>query len=149
MDFVHCIKMHIIVPVAVLLLVLVDGSPAAADPEISVGEHTDTAGDICNEHQRLHRRLDVVEEHVEKTVDHLYSEVNSLLDTLSGASWALPVASGPSVLDIFEEAKYLLPIGTMSSQEFGKHCPNHSHRAGGTGKFRTTQAAPMSLQICP
>uniref|UniRef100_A0A8C5WKY3 Uncharacterized protein n=1 Tax=Leptobrachium leishanense TaxID=445787 RepID=A0A8C5WKY3_9ANUR len=51
------------------------------------------------------QRTDVLMEdtQVEKTVEHLYSEVNSLLDTLSGASWALPVIPGSSVLDIFED----------------------------------------------
>ncbi|XP_063814804.1 placenta-specific protein 9-like isoform X2 [Pseudophryne corroboree] len=71
-----------------------------ADPARSL--QTDR-GEWCTEHQRLHSRLDVVEERVEKTVEYMYAEVNSLLDSISGASWALlPTPSGP-LLDIFEE----------------------------------------------
>ncbi|XP_075073227.1 placenta-specific protein 9 [Mixophyes fleayi] len=92
--------MRIIVPAAVLLLMVLDGSLTAVNPERSL--HTDR-GDWCTEHRRLHSRLDVVEERVEKTVEYMYAEVNSLLDSISGASWALlPASSGP-LLDIFEE----------------------------------------------
>ncbi|XP_075698933.1 placenta-specific protein 9 isoform X2 [Rhinoderma darwinii] len=60
-------------------------------------------GDWCNEHQTVHKRLDAIEERVKKTVEHLYSEVNSLLDTISRSSWALSVAPSGPLLDIFEE----------------------------------------------
>ncbi|XP_053306508.1 placenta-specific protein 9 [Spea bombifrons] len=86
-----------------LLLMMALGALAAADPEISPTGPRDGDRGWCHEHHSLHRRLDTVEEQVEKTVEHLYAEVNSLLDSLSGASWALPVIPGASALDIFEE----------------------------------------------
>ncbi|MEE6488720.1 hypothetical protein FKM82_015338 [Ascaphus truei] len=74
----------------------------AADPATSLHGHLQRT-DWCTEHRRLHHRLDVVEERVEKTVEYLYTEVNSLLDSLAGASWALPAAAGAPLVDIFEE----------------------------------------------
>ncbi|CAH2321735.1 Hypothetical predicted protein [Pelobates cultripes] len=103
MDFVYSIKMHITLPISILFLVLVDVNITAADPVIAFHENREKDGNLCNEHMRLHQRLDVIEEQVEKTVENLYSEMNSLLESLSSASWALPVIPGPPVLDIFEE----------------------------------------------
>ncbi|KAM3912619.1 placenta-specific protein 9 [Leptodactylus fuscus] len=96
----HNINMGTIVPIAFLLLVVLDGSLSAADPVITLQRER---GEWCNEHQKVHKRLDAIEERVTKTVEHLYSEVNSLLNTISGSSWALSVAPSGPLLDIFEE----------------------------------------------
>ncbi|KAM4704229.1 placenta-specific protein 9 isoform 2-T2 [Rhinophrynus dorsalis] len=102
MGFMQSINMRIFVPAVVLLLVVINSSFTAADPTIIVHRHPES-GNWCNEHRHLHRRLDVIEERAEKTVEYLYSEVNSLLESLSAASWALPSVSGAPLLDIFEE----------------------------------------------
>ncbi|KAM4636697.1 placenta-specific protein 9 [Discoglossus pictus] len=93
--------MQIIIPITFFLLVLGD-SLTDADPVDSFHGQIQS-NDWCNEHRRLHQRLEVVEERVEKTVEFLYSEVNSLLDTIVGASWALPAAPGAPHMDIFED----------------------------------------------
>ncbi|XP_068111564.1 placenta-specific protein 9 isoform X2 [Hyperolius riggenbachi] len=92
--------MHIIIRGTLLLLVMLNGSLTASEPVSSIRRDRQ---DWCAEHHKLHTRLEVVEERVEKTVEYLYSEVNSLLDTLSGSSWALSVNPGGPLLDIFEE----------------------------------------------
>ncbi|XP_077115501.1 placenta-specific protein 9 isoform X2 [Ranitomeya variabilis] len=60
-------------------------------------------GEWCNEHQKVHKRLDAIEERVKTTVEHLHSEVNSLLNAISGSSWALSVSPSGPLMDIFEE----------------------------------------------
>lgn len=93
-------NMGTIIPAAFLLLVVLDASLTAADPASAL--HRERGG-WCNEHQKVHKRLDAIEERVTTTVEHLYSEVNSLLDTIAGSSWALSVAPSGPLLDIFEE----------------------------------------------
>ncbi|XP_069837006.1 placenta-specific protein 9 [Dendropsophus ebraccatus] len=96
----HSGNMGTIIPAAFLLLVVLEGTLTAADPASTL--HRDRE-EWCKEHQKVHKRLDAVEERVQTTVEHLYSEVNSLLDTISGSSWALSVAPSGPLLDIFEE----------------------------------------------
>ncbi|XP_007478526.1 placenta-specific protein 9 isoform X2 [Monodelphis domestica] len=43
----------------------------------------------CDEHKALHNRLDVVEETLDKTVEHLESEVKNLLNLMDGIAWHL------------------------------------------------------------
>ncbi|XP_056385941.1 placenta-specific protein 9 isoform X2 [Hyla sarda] len=92
-------NMGTIIHVAFLLLVVLEGT-WTADP---VSTLLKDRGEWCNEHQKVHKRLDAIEERVQTTVDHLYSEVNSLLNTISGSSWALSVAPSGPLMDIFEE----------------------------------------------
>ncbi|KAG8434990.1 hypothetical protein GDO86_013084 [Hymenochirus boettgeri] len=100
MGFITSSNMRIFLAALLPLVVLMGGRFTAADPAI----HRDTqSGDWCREHRILHKRIELVEEQVEKTVEYLYSEVNSLLDTLSKASWALPSSPGAPLLDMFEE----------------------------------------------
>ncbi|OCT59714.1 placenta-specific protein 9 [Xenopus laevis] len=101
-DFVPYINMHILLTAAFLLLGLMAGSFTVADPA-SILHGPTQRGDWCSEHRLLHRRIDVIEERVEKTVDYLFSEINSLLDSISGASWALPSSPGTPFLDIFDD----------------------------------------------
>ncbi|KAL8186765.1 UNVERIFIED_CONTAM: hypothetical protein K2H54_007855 [Gekko kuhli] len=44
-----------------------------------------------------------IHQEVEKTVDHLESEVKSLLSTVSETAWNVPLAPGTPLLDIFED----------------------------------------------
>ncbi|KAM4032629.1 placenta-specific protein 9 isoform 3-T3 [Anomaloglossus baeobatrachus] len=95
----HSISMGTMIPVAFLLLVAL-GKSLTADPASTL--HRDR-GDWCNEHQKVHKRLDAIEERVKTTVEHLHSEVNSLLNAISGSSWALSVSPSGPLMDIFEE----------------------------------------------
>eukprot|EP00079_Xenopus_tropicalis_P012911 XP_002940487.2 PREDICTED: placenta-specific protein 9 [Xenopus tropicalis] len=94
--------MRILLAAALLLLGLLAGSFTVADP-VSILHGPAQRGDWCSEHRLLHRRIDIIEERVEKTVEYLHSEIASLLDSISGASWALPSAPGTPLLDIFDE----------------------------------------------
>ncbi|NXG47659.1 PLAC9 protein, partial [Psilopogon haemacephalus] len=58
----------------------------------------------CNEHNTIHGRLDVIEEKVIKTVEHLESEVKSLLNMISEAS-NVPISPGTPLIDIYD-SKY-------------------------------------------
>ncbi|KAM7171497.1 placenta-specific protein 9 isoform 2-T2 [Macrochelys suwanniensis] len=75
---------------------------AAADP-VSVSPGSSGRSDWCNEHNTIHRRLDVIEE-VEKTVEYLESEVKTLLKDISETAWSAPIAPGNPIMDIFDDA---------------------------------------------
>ncbi|XP_069467130.1 placenta-specific protein 9 [Ambystoma mexicanum] len=93
--------MHLACALAVLLLVLED---SLSDAEAIAGRQENVArSNWCNEHRTLHRRMDSVEERVEKTVEHLYSEVKTLLDTMVDPAWHPPLGTGNPTMDIFEE----------------------------------------------
>ncbi|XP_070289173.1 placenta-specific protein 9 [Myotis yumanensis] len=60
-----------------------------ADPSIpSRGDPARSTG--CDTHVAVLGRLDVIEETVEKTVEHLEAEVKGLLSQLEGLAWNLP-----------------------------------------------------------
>uniref|UniRef100_A0A8C0TV76 Placenta associated 9 n=3 Tax=Canidae TaxID=9608 RepID=A0A8C0TV76_CANLF len=62
---------------------------AAAEP--FVPSHGDPAWNTgCDRHMAVHDRLDVIEETVEKTVEHLEAEVKGLLGQLEELAWNLP-----------------------------------------------------------
>ncbi|XP_059025757.1 placenta-specific protein 9 [Mustela lutreola] len=69
---------------------------AAAEPFVpSRGEPAWNTG--CDRHMAVHDRLDVIEETVEKTVEHLETELKSLLGQLEALAWNLPPGpSGPT-----------------------------------------------------
>ncbi|NXI30020.1 PLAC9 protein, partial [Sterrhoptilus dennistouni] len=73
---------------------------AVADPVSMVPGSLET-GTWCNEHM-LHERLDIVEEKVIKTVEHLESEVKSLLNIISETTQNIPTAPGTPLIDIFD-----------------------------------------------
>ncbi|XP_010085471.1 PREDICTED: placenta-specific protein 9 [Pterocles gutturalis] len=79
---------------------------AAADP-VSVLPGSLGRGSWCNEHDTIHERLDIIEEKVIKTVEHLESEVKSLLDIISETTSNIPIAPGTPLIDIFD-GKYLV-----------------------------------------
>ncbi|XP_009640157.1 placenta-specific protein 9 [Egretta garzetta] len=79
---------------------------AAADP-VSVLPGSLGRGHWCNEHDTIHERLDIIEEKVIKTVEHLESEVKSLLNIISETTSNIPIAPGTPLIDIFD-GKYLV-----------------------------------------
>ncbi|NXY01645.1 PLAC9 protein, partial [Pteruthius melanotis] len=50
----------------------------------------------------IHERLDIIEEKVIKTVEHLESEVKSLLNILSETTSNIPTVPGTPLTDIFD-----------------------------------------------
>uniref|UniRef100_A0A452DJX7 Placenta associated 9 n=1 Tax=Capra hircus TaxID=9925 RepID=A0A452DJX7_CAPHI len=63
--------------------------PTADEPFIpSRGDSAQSTG--CDTHVAVHSRLDVIEETVEKTVEHLEAEVKGLLGQLEELAWNLP-----------------------------------------------------------
>ncbi|XP_074195786.1 placenta-specific protein 9 isoform X3 [Rhinolophus sinicus] len=72
-----------------LSLLRAAGADAAPEPFIpSRGDSTRSTG--CDTHMAVHGRLDVIEETVEKTVEHLEAEVKGLLSQLEELAWNLP-----------------------------------------------------------
>uniref|UniRef100_A0A8C5J1K3 Uncharacterized protein n=1 Tax=Junco hyemalis TaxID=40217 RepID=A0A8C5J1K3_JUNHY len=63
-------------------------------------------GTWCNEHM-LHERLDIIEEKVIKTVEHLESEVKSLLNIISETTVNIPTVPGTPLIDIVD-GQYLV-----------------------------------------
>ncbi|XP_051473504.1 placenta-specific protein 9 isoform X1 [Apus apus] len=74
---------------------------AAADP-VRVFPGSVGRGSWCNEHDTIHKRLDIIEETVIKTVEHLESEVKSLLNTISETTMNIPIPPGTPLPDIFD-----------------------------------------------
>ncbi|NWV22572.1 PLAC9 protein, partial [Origma solitaria] len=50
----------------------------------------------------IHERLDIIEEKVIKTVEHLESEVKSLLNIISETTANIPTVPGTPLIDIFD-----------------------------------------------
>ncbi|XP_004681114.1 PREDICTED: placenta-specific protein 9 isoform X2 [Condylura cristata] len=72
-----------------LILLCDAGAFAAAGP--SVPSRGDTAWNTgCDRYVAVQDRLDVIEETVEKTVEHLEAEVKGLLGQLEELAWNLP-----------------------------------------------------------
>nr|KAF6322718.1 placenta associated 9 [Pipistrellus kuhlii] len=75
------------------------GRERPADPSIpSRGDAARSTG--CDTHVAVLSRLDVLEETVEKTVEHLEAEVKSLLSQLEGLAWTLPPGPFSPVPDL-------------------------------------------------
>ncbi|XP_066478186.1 placenta-specific protein 9 [Tiliqua scincoides] len=74
----------------------------AADP-VTDSQGTTERNAWCDDHNAIHKRLDNVQEQVEKTVDYLDSEVKSLLNDISETAWNVPLPPGTPLVDIFEE----------------------------------------------
>ncbi|XP_003903751.2 placenta-specific protein 9 isoform X1 [Papio anubis] len=72
-----------------LALLRAAGSLAAAEP-FSPPRGDSAQSTVCDRHMAVQRRLDVMEEMVEKTVDHLGTEVKGLLGLLEELAWNLP-----------------------------------------------------------
>ncbi|KAM9011626.1 placenta-specific protein 9 [Ara ararauna] len=74
----------------------------AADP-VSVLPGSLGGGSWCNEHDMIHERLDIIEEKVIKTVEHLESEVKSLLNIINETTSNIPTAPGTPHIDILDD----------------------------------------------
>ncbi|KAG8135196.1 hypothetical protein E2320_008243 [Naja naja] len=57
--------------------------------------------DWCDNPSTIHKRLDAIQEQLEKTVEHLDSEVKSLLNDVSETAWTKPLAPGTPLIDLF------------------------------------------------
>ncbi|XP_012656841.1 placenta-specific protein 9 [Otolemur garnettii] len=76
-----------------LALLRAAGALAATEPfSPSHGGPAQSTG--CDRHMAVQSRLDIMEETLEKTVEHLETEVKGLLGLLHELSWNLP--PGPS-----------------------------------------------------
>ncbi|XP_071419501.1 placenta-specific protein 9 [Pithys albifrons albifrons] len=75
---------------------------AAADP-VSVFPGSLGRGSWCNEHDMIHERLDIIEEKVIKTVEHLESEVKSLLNIINETTSNIPIIPGSPFIDILDD----------------------------------------------
>ncbi|XP_077206998.1 placenta-specific protein 9 [Paroedura picta] len=85
------------------ILMLNEQAPVAADPVRTNPESNPEWNKWCDNHNTIHRRLDNIQEKVEKTVEHLKSEVKSLLSAVSETAWNVPLAPGTPRLDLFED----------------------------------------------
>uniref|UniRef100_G3SZJ4 Placenta associated 9 n=1 Tax=Loxodonta africana TaxID=9785 RepID=G3SZJ4_LOXAF len=63
--------------------------PTAAEP-FSPSRRDPARSSVCDRHMAIQGRLDVMEETVEKTVEHLEAEVKGLLGLLEELAWNLP-----------------------------------------------------------
>ncbi|XP_035122046.3 placenta-specific protein 9-like isoform X3 [Callithrix jacchus] len=72
-----------------LALLRAAGALAAAEP-FSPPQGDAAQSTACDRHMAVQRRLVVVEEMVEKTVEHLATEVKDLLGLLEELAWNLP-----------------------------------------------------------
>ncbi|XP_039196696.1 placenta-specific protein 9 isoform X2 [Crotalus tigris] len=85
-----------------LLFTFNHGDLVAAGP---AADHQGTSeqDDWCDDPSTIHKRLDTVQEQLEKTVEHLDSEVKSLLNDVSETAWTKPLAPGTPLVDLFED----------------------------------------------
>ncbi|XP_038599931.1 placenta-specific protein 9 isoform X1 [Tachyglossus aculeatus] len=92
--------MHFIWALACILVIQKNGFSAAAEPLRSSQGRMPRPG-WCKEHESLHHRLDKVEETVDKTVEHMESEVKSLFHLMDKITVNLPPGSVSPSVDIF------------------------------------------------
>uniref|UniRef100_A0A8D2JEJ0 Placenta-specific protein 9 n=1 Tax=Varanus komodoensis TaxID=61221 RepID=A0A8D2JEJ0_VARKO len=86
----------------ILLHLSLSPSPeAATDPEVGPQGSLEQ-DEWCDDHSAIHRRLDAIQERMEKTVDSLDSEVTSLLNTVSETAWSVPLPPGSPQVDLLE-----------------------------------------------
>ncbi|EFB26939.1 hypothetical protein PANDA_011435 [Ailuropoda melanoleuca] len=88
--------------------------PTAAEPSVSSrGDPTWNAG--CDRYMAVHDRLDVIEETVEKTVEHLEAEVKGLLGQLEELAWSLPPGPLGPIPDLFGDDGFGAPEPALPS----------------------------------
>ncbi|RLW04064.1 hypothetical protein DV515_00006096 [Chloebia gouldiae] len=85
------------------VLVLQEQDPLAAGDPVSMLPGSLERGSWCDEHM-LHERLDIIEE-VIKTVEHLESEVKSLLNIISETTMNIPTVPGTPLIDVFDDLR--------------------------------------------
>nr|XP_004174823.3 placenta-specific protein 9 [Taeniopygia guttata] len=84
------------------VLILQEQDPLAAGDPVSMVPGSSERGSWCNEHM-IHERLDIIEEKVIKTVEHLESEVKSLLNIISETTMNIPTVPGTPLIDVFDD----------------------------------------------
>ncbi|XP_044276242.1 placenta-specific protein 9 [Varanus komodoensis] len=89
-------------PLLFLLMWSGQGLEAATDPEVGPQGSLEQ-DEWCDDHSAIHRRLDAIQERMEKTVDSLDSEVTSLLNTVSETAWSVPLPPGSPQVDLLED----------------------------------------------
>ncbi|XP_059496243.1 placenta-specific protein 9-like isoform X2 [Stegostoma tigrinum] len=60
--------------------------------------------DWCEQNKTLHKRLDIVEKNIERTVNHLEAEISALLRVIEDSNPPLQLAV--PTMDIFENGLY-------------------------------------------
>ncbi|XP_072827325.1 placenta-specific protein 9 isoform X1 [Vicugna pacos] len=101
-----------------LALLRAAGAFAAAEPFIpSHGDPARATG--CDRHMAIHSRLDVLEETVEKTVEHLEAEVKGLLGQLEELAWNLPPGPFSPIPDLLGDGDGLLQLSIRSGDLVG------------------------------
>uniref|UniRef100_A0A8C2R8I3 Placenta associated 9 n=1 Tax=Capra hircus TaxID=9925 RepID=A0A8C2R8I3_CAPHI len=117
-----------------LALLRAPGAFAADEPFIpSRGDSAQSTG--CDTHVAVHSRLDVIEETVEKTVEHLEAEVKGLLGQLEELAWNLPPGPFSLIPDLLGDGDELGgPPSPDSPRELSAHTPGvavaqHQERA--------------------
>nr|CAI9711778.1 unnamed protein product [Rangifer tarandus platyrhynchus] len=91
-----------------LALLRAPGVFAADEPFIpSRGDSAQSTG--CDRYMAVHSRLDVIEETVEKTVEHLEAEVKGLLGQLEELAWNLPPGPFSPIPDLLGDGDELEP----------------------------------------
>ncbi|XP_023402906.2 placenta-specific protein 9 isoform X1 [Loxodonta africana] len=113
-----------------LALLRATGAFAAAEP-FSPSRRDPARSSVCDRHMAIQGRLDVMEETVEKTVEHLEAEVKGLLGLLEELAWNLP--PGP-----FSLAPDLLGDGEWLGWQRGRP----PEMRPGNGASRTGMAGP-------
>ncbi|KAG8521836.1 Placenta-specific protein 9 [Galemys pyrenaicus] len=89
-------------------LALLCAAGAFADAEPSIPFRGDTAwSSACDRYMAVQDRLDVIEETVEKTVEHLEAEVKGLLGQLEELAWNLPPGPVSATLDLLGDGEQL------------------------------------------
>ncbi|XP_028650981.1 placenta-specific protein 9-like [Erpetoichthys calabaricus] len=82
-----------------ILLLLASQAEAGPDPGVvprAVREN------VCQKHNTLHHRLDVIEKRVEDAVGKLESEVSILLDAIEAPEWSPLLTTGGPAIDIYD-----------------------------------------------
>ncbi|KAL0615887.1 Placenta-specific protein 9 [Plecturocebus cupreus] len=99
-----------------------DGRKDAAEP-FSPPRGDTAQSTACGRHMAVQRRLDVMEEMVEKTVEHLATEVKGLLGLLEELAWNLPpgpFSPAPDLLGEGEQCRWQRTASGLLSSGAGQ-----------------------------
>ncbi|XP_036593043.1 placenta-specific protein 9 isoform X1 [Trichosurus vulpecula] len=110
----------------------------AAQPFRSSPGNADQWMKWCDEHKALHSRLDLVEETLDKTVEHLESEVKNLLNLMDAMAWNLPPDPGSPAENLFGDGGKLDIAGSchlFSSADVQGELPAAQEEDAGGGEM--------------
>ncbi|XP_043840623.1 placenta-specific protein 9 isoform X1 [Dromiciops gliroides] len=123
---------------ALQLALVLQGGFSDAQPFRSSPGNADKWMKWCDEHKVLHSRLDLVEETLDKTVEHLESEVKNLLNLMDSIAWNLPPEPGSPVEDFFGDGGKIDMAGSchlFSSADEQKELPADKEEDAGGGEM--------------